>query len=374
MRILLACDKFKGSLSAMEACGALRAGLEFGGLEAEFVLTPIADGGEGFAETMVAAMGGEWVECASCDALGRPIRARYGLCRKGDDLLAVMEMAEAAGIARIAEPERSIMRSSTAGVGRMLRHAAKQSLADGVLLGLGGSATNDGGAGMAASLGIAFRDGRGWELEPVPEALVDLEEVCMGGRVGLPPIEAACDVENPLLGPNGATAVYGPQKGAGPDEAVQLEIFLEKLVHRTGGAEAAETPGAGAAGGLGFGLLQFADAVLRPGFDMVADALGLEEQIASADVVITGEGSLDAQTLEGKGPAGVARMAREAGVPVVGIGGRVTPEVGASGLFDHVGTLEVFEVSLETSMSRAADLLQMTGTALADLLRAGVRS
>ena len=207
MQILLACDKFKGSLSAMEACKALRDGLRAGGVDGEFAISPIADGGEGFAETMVAAMGGHWAECASFDALGRPIQARYGVCRKGDEVVAVMEMAEAAGMWRIPEVERDIMRASTAGVGRMIRHAAKQSEADTILLGLGGSATNDGGAGLAAALGMAFRDGRGWELEPVPEGLEDLAEVCVGGRVRLPRIEVAFDVENPLLGPNGATAV-----------------------------------------------------------------------------------------------------------------------------------------------------------------------
>ena len=149
----------------------------------------------------------------------------------------------------------------------------------------------------------------------------------------------ACDVDNPLLGPNGATAIYGPQKGAGPEEQERLEAFISNLVRVSRGEELAGAPGAGAAGGLGFGLLRFADAILRPGFEMVADALALEERLATADIVITGEGSLDAQTLSGKGPAGLARMAREAGAMVVGIGGRVTPEVRESGLFDQIGSL-----------------------------------
>lgn len=370
MRILLACDKFKGSLSAVDACAALSDGIRAGGVTGEIELCPIADGGEGFAETMVAALGGRWATCGSSDALERPIRARYGICQKGDDVLAVMEMAESAGMWRLAEGERNVMRASTAGVGRMIRHAAKQSRANVILVGLGGSATNDGGAGLAAALGMAFRDSRGWELEPVPESLEDLAEVCLGGRVRLPRIEVACDVENPLLGPNGATAVFGPQKGAGPDEQVRLEAFLGKLVRASGGLDEAGTPGAGAAGGLGFGLMRFADAVLRPGFDMVADALGLEDRVARADVVITGEGSLDAQTLSGKGPAGVARMARAAGVTVVGVGGLVTDEVRESGLFDHLGSLEVFGLPVQESMTHGAELLQVTGRKLADLLRA----
>lgn len=369
MRILLACDKFKGSLSAVDACAALRDGLRAGGVTGEIELCPIADGGEGFAETMVAALGGGWVSCASCDPLERPIRARYGVCKKGEDVIAVMEMAESAGMWRLAAGEQNVMRASTAGVGRMIRHAAKQTAANRILMGLGGSATNDGGAGLAAALGMAFRDSRGWELEPVPESLQDLAEVCVGGRVRLPRIEVACDVENPLLGPNGATAVFGPQKGAGPDEQARLEAFLEKLVRASGGRDEARAPGAGAAGGLGFGLLRFADAVLRPGFEMVADALGLEDRVARADVVITGEGSLDAQTLSGKGPAGVARMARAAGATVVGVGGLVSDEMWQSGMFDHLGSLEVFGLPVQESMAHAEELLQVTGRKLADLLR-----
>ena len=186
MRILVACDKFKGSLSAVEACEAVRDGLKAGGIEAEFDLCPIADGGEGFAEGMVSALQGEWVECGAVDALGRKVKARYGLCRVGEDDVAVMEMAESAGMWRIGPGERDIMRSTTAGVGQMIRHASKVSEVDRILLGLGGSATNDGGVGMAAALGITFRDSKGWELEPIPAEMEKVAEMGEAGRIGLP--------------------------------------------------------------------------------------------------------------------------------------------------------------------------------------------
>jgi len=369
MRVLIACDKFKGSLSAVEACEAVREGLRAGGVDGAIELCPIADGGEGFAEGLVGALGGEWVECVVSDALGRKVTARYGVCRVEEDDVAVMEMAEAAGMWRLAPEERKVMKATTAGVGQMIRHAAKVRNVDRILLGLGGSATNDGGVGMAVALGIAFRDRRGWELEPVPEEMVEVAQIGEAGRIGLPRIEVACDVENPLLGPNGATAVYGPQKGAGPEEQERLEQFLTALVKTTDAAEIAARPGAGAAGGMGFGLLRFAGAELRSGFEMVAEILDLEERMRGVDVVVTGEGSLDAQSLSGKGPVGVARMAREAGAMVVGIAGQVSPEVRESGLFDELGSLENFGLPLEESMTRGAELLRKTGEHLAGLLR-----
>jgi glycerate kinase len=369
MRVLVACDKFKGSLSALEACEAVKAGLMASGVDAEFELCPIADGGEGFVTAMIGALRGEWVECKVSDALGRKIVANYGVCRVGEDEVAVMEMAEAAGMWRLAPGERKVMKASTAGVGQMIRHAAKVREVDRILIGLGGSATNDGGVGMAAALGIAFRDAKGWELEPVPEEMIKVAQIGEAGRIGLPRIEVACDVDNPLLGPTGATAVFGPQKGAGSEDQEKLEQFLTALVETTQGEEIAERPGAGAAGGLGFGLMRFAGGELRNGFDIVADHLGLEERFKGVDVVVTGEGSLDEQSLSGKGPVGVARLARQAGAKVVGIAGKVSPEVVASGLFDELGSLEAYELPLEESMARGAELLRKTGEHLAGLLR-----
>ena len=374
MRVVVACDKFKGSLSAVEACEAVKAGLVAGGGDAKCETCPIADGGEGFVAAMVGALGGEWVETKVVDALGRKVMAKYGICQVGEDEVAVMEMAEAAGMWRILPGERDVMKSTTAGVGQMIRHAGKVRNVDRILIGLGGSATNDGGVGMAAALGIAFRDAQGWELPPVPGEMEKVAQIGEAGRIGLPRIEVACDVDNPLLGPAGATAVYGPQKGAGPEELERLERFLTALVETTEAEDVALLHGAGAAGGMGFGLIRFAGAELRNGFEMVADHLGLEDRIKGVDVVVTGEGSLDAQSLSGKGPVGVARMAKQAGAMVVGIAGKVGPEVAESGLFDELGSLEAYGLPVEESMRRGAELLRKTGEHLAGLLRERVAS
>lgn len=368
MRILIACDKFKGSLSAKEACEALREGLGAADASIEVGVCPVADGGEGFAEAMVMARGGKWHSCESLDALGRPIEVRYGMVsnERGEDE-AVMEMAEASGLHRIPIESRDVLRSSSLGTGAMIRNAVEQGVHR-IFLGIGGSATNDGGMGVLAGLGVKFRDEQGGELEPVPTSLASLVEVDAGGMIELPPIEVACDVENPLLGPKGATMVYGPQKGAGKEARHILEDGLTRLVEVTGHGVLAETPGAGAAGGLGFGLLGFAGARLRHGFEMVAEALNLSDLVAACDIVITGEGSLDEQTFQGKAPVGVARIAREHGKKVIAVGGRVDPTCSEQGMFDRVLTLESFEVGEEQSMARAEELLQALGPELREVL------
>jgi glycerate kinase len=208
---------------------------------------------------------------------------------------------------------------------------------------------------MAAALGVRFLDERGDLLDAVPEALARLHAIDESARMALPDVIVACDVDNPLTGPRGASAVFGPQKGATPEDVAFLDAVLSKLAAVSGGGREASTPGAGAAGGLGFGLLRFVGAAVVPGFDLVADALRLSERVAAADLVITGEGSLDAQTLGGKGPAGVAALARAAGVPVVAVAGRV--EACASGLFDAALTLEGFGLPVAESISRAPELV-----------------
>ncbi|MEM9081680.1 MAG: glycerate kinase, partial [Verrucomicrobiota bacterium] len=349
MRVLIACDKFKGSLSAPEVASAIERGLGEG-FECE--LCPIADGGEGFVEAMVGAMDGEVVECEVSDALGRPVEASYGICGK----TAVIEMAAASGLWRIDEGERDVLDSSTVGTGELMLDAIQRG-AEMILLGLGGSATNDGGAGMAAALGWSFFGKGDVFIEvPTPSALAGLEGVDGGASVELPEIQVACDVENPLLGERGATAIFGPQKGAGPEEREFLESVLMRLMEVTGGECLAEVPGAGAAGGLGWGLMQFADAQLRPGFEMVADAIGLQERIEAADVVITGEGSLDGQSLEGKGPIGVARMAVEAGKPVYAIAGQISEEVRGAELLAGFRALADTGLPLEELIGRAGEL------------------
>lgn len=353
VKVLLACDKFKGSLGAVEACEAVRAGLPAGW---ECDVCPIADGGEGFIDAMLAVSGGERVTVVCQDALGRPVGANYGIYRSSSgETVAVIEMSAASGMGRIASAERNPRRASTFGTGQLMRHAVEVSGATRLRVGLGGSATNDGGAGMAAALGVRFLDERGELLDAVPEALAGLHAIDESQRMALPEVVVACDVDNPLTGPRGASAVFGPQKGATAEDVEILDAVLTKLAAVSGGEKEASTPGAGAAGGLGFGLLRFAGATVVPGFDLVAEALRLPERVAAADLVITGEGSLDMQTLGGKGPAGVAALARAAGVPVVAVAGRV--EDCAAGLFDAALSLESFGLPVAESISRAPELV-----------------
>jgi glycerate kinase len=359
-RILIACDKFKGSLDAQAVCAAIARGLAVRFPQAEIELFPIADGGEGFAASLEVPLGGRWIEVSAHDALGRPIRARYLLAETADGPLAVIEMAEASGIWRIKAGERDILRASTFGTGEMMRHAIEQCEASRLVIGLGGSATNDGGAGMAAALGVRFLDENDHELSPSPADLSGrLAGIDMSGRIQLPPITAACDVESPLLGNHGATRVFGPQKGADAASIPILENVLNTMVRISGGGETALCPGAGAAGGLGFGLMHFAGARLVSGFDLLASLTGLEDRVAAADLVVTGEGSLDAQSLTGKGPVAIARLARGHGKPVIAFCGSADAVVRDSGLFESISELAATGLPVDQLMSHAAELLEL---------------
>ncbi|MCX6875638.1 MAG: glycerate kinase [Verrucomicrobia bacterium] len=360
-RILVASDKFKGSLSAPEACAAIARGLARRWPAALLDECPIADGGDGFAAALEGSLRGRWVEAPCHDALGRPIRARYLVAESAGGPLAVMEMAAASGGWRIAANERDILRANTSGTGEMMRHAVEQERVHRLILGIGGSATNDGGAGMAAALGVRFLDSDGLPLDPSPGTWAGrLARIDGSERIPLPPVTVACDVVSPLLGPAGATRVFGPQKGANESNLPVLEAALEALVNAAGGAAAAAAarPGAGAAGGLGFGLVHFAGATLVPGFDLLAGLTGLSDRVAAADLVVTGEGSLDVQTLAGKGPAGVARLARLHGKPVWAFCGRADPAARDSQVFDRVIDLASTVVPVATLMADAARLLE----------------
>lgn len=339
MRILIAPDKFKGSLGAEEAGQSIAAGLQSVLPDAELEIVALADGGEGTAAAICRAAGGEWIECRAHDALGREITARYAwLAQPG---LAVFEMSTAAGLAQISPNERNPLRASTFGVGEMLRAASDRQPRQ-IIIGLGGSATNDGGFGLARALGFRFLGQDGRELAGAVDELLGLRRIESPNELSLPPITAACDVNNPLLGPQGATRTFGPQKGATSE---QLEILERSLAHlaematRTFQCDHREVAGAGAAGGLGFGLLTFCGARIRSGFEVVAEAIGLRAKIERADVVITGEGKLDRQTLTGKGPAGVAQLARSLGKKVFALVGQAAEDAEVSRLFDGVITL-----------------------------------
>ena len=358
-RILVASDKFKGSLSAPAACAAIARGLARRWPDAVIEECPIADGGEGFAAALEEPLGGRWVEAPCHDALARPILARYLVAECAGGAVAVMEMAAASGLWRIAAHERDILRANTVGTGELMRHAAQREQVQRIILGIGGSATNDGGAGMAAALGVRFLDPDGRPLDPSPGALAGhLARIDGSQRIPLPQITVACDVTSKLLGPSGATRVFAPQKGANESSIMVLEAALQAMVKVSGGAAAAACPGSGAAGGLGFGLVRFTGATIVPGFDLLADLTGLAERIAAADLVVTGEGSLDAQTLTGKGPAGVARLARLHGIPVWVFCGQADPAARGSKAFDRVVDLAATGLPLETLLATAARLLE----------------
>ena len=373
MRILIAPDKFKGTLNAQEVAQNIAKGLLDVVPDAEIEIVPMADGGEGTAEAVCDARGCSWVKCKAHDPLGREIDAHYGW--SGQQKLAVIEMSEAAGMLRLSETERDPIRATTFGVGEMILDAAKRG-ANQLIIGLGGSATNDGGFGMARSLGYRFEFGH--ENEPGEVRVTDLIElkgIRRPADLVYPAVIAAVDVRNPLLGENGATQVFGPQKGANQSGLQNLERSLKRLadvVAADFGFEYRDVPGAGAAGGLGFGLLSFCGATIRPGFDVVANAVGLESQVKNADLVITGEGSLDRQTLEGKTPSGVARLARKFRKPVFAIVGRASKDQEILELFDGVYENVRPDMNQKENMKRAAELLRENARELAHTFGVGL--
>ena len=368
MHILIAPDKFKDSLSAREVAENIALGLRDVLRGAKIDIAPMADGGEGTAEVICDALDGSRLNCKAHDPLGREIDARYAWIEERK--LAVMEMSEAAGMRRLTESERDPLRTTTFGVGEMILDAATRG-ANEIIIGLGGSATNDGGFGMARALGFRFDYEHEQEHEQKVTCLLHLVKIAKPKELTLPKIIAAVDVRNPLLGENGATRVFGPQKGAADDEIDKLERALAKLadvVSKEFGVDYRDEPGAGAAGGLGFGLMSFCGARIRPGFDVVAEAVRLESKMKDVDLVITGEGSLDRQTLEGKTPAGVARLARKLGKRVFAIAGRRDENRQVRELFDEVYELSEPGMSERENIKRAAELLRERAQELAKAL------
>jgi len=383
MHILIVPDKFKGSLNAREVAENIALGLRDVLRGAKIDIVPMADGGEGTAEVICDALGGSWLKCKAHDPLGREIDARYAWI--ADRKLAVLEMSEAAGMRRLSKDERDPLRADTFGVGEMILNAAQHGARE-MIVGLGGSATNDGGFGMARAVGFRFFAGdeelaRGMSelqkltrVEAPVAAAVSAAKRSTSQPARLPPqlkIIAAVDVRNPLLGENGATRVFGPQKGAAGDKIDNLERALAKLadvVSKEFGVDYRDKAGAGAAGGLGFGLMSFCGARIRPGFDVVAEAVRLESKMKDVDLVITGEGSLDRQTLEGKTPAGIARLARKLGKQVFAIVGRASGDQEVSDLFDEVYENAQPGTSEKENMQRAAELLQENARELAKTL------
>jgi len=375
MRVVIAPNAFKGSLSALDAANAIAEGVRAVASDADLVLVPIADGGDGTVEALVAAVGGERRTVPVRGPLGEPVDADYGLIDGGST--AVVEMAKAAGLALVPLEKRDPRITTTYGVGELLREAYDGG-ARHFIVGIGGSATNDGGAGMAQALGYHLLDENGHELPPGGLALKRLARVHVGGvhaNWKEAEVEVACDVTNPLTGPSGASAVYGPQKGATPEMVAELDAALHhfaEVIRRDLGVDVEQLPGAGAAGGLGAGLVAFTGARLRPGAEMVMEALNLDERLEGADLVITGEGRLDSQTARfGKGPAAVARHGRNAGIPVVAIGGSIADETELRLLFDGLEATVVQPCSLDEAIAQARPLLVRAATRLMRLLSTG---
>jgi len=336
MKIAIAPDSFKGSLTAAQVCAAVADGVRKAAPEAEIICVPMADGGEGTVQSLIDGLGGIVVECETDDPLGRPIKAVYGLT---DDGTAVIEMAQASGLTLLSENERDPMKTSTCGTGKLIKDALEWGARE-FIIGIGGSATNDGGAGMAQALGYGLFDATDEELPYGGGALAALAYIDGSGadaKIGVSRFTVACDVDNPLCGPRGASAVFGPQKGATPDQVQFLDRALAKLAERMKrdlGRDVADMPGAGAAGGLGAGCMAFLDAKLMRGVDIVIKATGLAEKLSGASLVITGEGRTDSQTLGGKTAFGVAALAKAQGIPVVLISGSISAD--AEGLLDSL--------------------------------------
>lgn len=329
MKIVLAPDSFKESMTASQAVAVMREGVRSVLPDAECIGVPMADGGEGTVDAVVDALDGDRITVEVSDPLGRPARATYGYVP--ERRLAVIEMAAASGLELVAPADRDILRAGTFGVGQLITSALDQGATE-LLIGIGGSATNDGGAGMLTALGVAFTDADGIALPPGGATLARLHDIDVSGldsRLADVRIRIASDVTAPLLGTRGASAVFGPQKGATPKDVETLEAALTRLVDVTRAAlghARPDRPGAGAAGGLGFGLLEFLTADCEPGVDLIAQTVGLERSLTGADWVFTGEGSVDAQTMLGKTPFGVAQVAARTGTRVVIFAGRVAPD------------------------------------------------
>ncbi|KTT66007.1 glycerate kinase [Pseudomonas oryzihabitans] len=365
MKIVIAPDSFKESLSAAGVASALARGLRQALPQAELVERPLGDGGEGTLDAVLAASGGEVRQAQVTGPLGEPVKARWGWL--AEQRTAFVEMASASGLELVPKARRDVLAATSRGTGELLR-AALDAGAERLVLAIGGSATNDGGAGLLQALGVRLLDEQGQELVPGGAALAQLgriELTDLHPRLAEVEMVIAADVDNPLCGPQGASHIFGPQKGASPDQVRQLDAALAHFATITAATlerDVREQPGAGAAGGVGFAALAFLQATFRPGIEVVAELVGLEAALQDADLALTGEGRLDGQTLRGKTPAGVLRLARRHGVPVVAVAGSLGD--GYDALYDQ-GLTAAFSLvpgplSLDEALTQAEVLLERT--------------
>lgn len=376
MKIVIAPDSYKESLSALDVATAIERGFKEIFPDAEYVKLPVADGGEGTVEAMVAATHGRIVKVNVTGPLGEPVAGFYGI--SGDEQSAFIEMAAASGLELVPAAQRDPLITTSWGTGELIRHALDAGVKH-IIIGLGGSATNDGGAGMVQALGATLLNAQGNALgqgggELASLARIDVSE--LDPRLKTCRIEVACDVTNPLTGDDGASAIFGPQKGATDEMIARLDSALHhyaKIIQRDLDVDVLTLAGGGAAGGMGAGLYAFCGAELRRGIEIVTDALHLAEHVADADLVITGEGRIDSQTVHGKVPVGVAKVAKKYHKPVIGIAGSLTADVGI--VHEH-GLDAVFSViysicSLDDALKNAGENVRMTARNVAAVLKAG---
>lgn len=370
MKIVLAPDSFKESLSALQVAESIERGFKQVFPDAEYVKVPMADGGEGTTQSLVDATGGKIIKQTVTGPLGEKVEAFFGLL--GNGTTAIIEMAAASGLHLVPTDKRNPLITTTRGTGELIAAALEHNV-DHIIIGIGGSATNDGGTGMASALGVRFLDENGQEIEEgggYLSSLAGIDISCMDARLAGVKIEVACDVDNPLIGPKGASAIFGPQKGATPEVVKQLDKNLEHyaaIIDRDIGIKIANVPGAGAAGGLGGGLLAFMQADLKRGVDIVIEATRLSQLVADADLVITGEGKIDSQTIFGKTPIGVARTAKNHSIPVIAIAGNAASD--SNVVYEH-GIDAVFSivpgvVSLQKAFQNAEDYVERTARNIA---------
>ena len=332
MKVVIAIDSLKGSLSSMEAGMAIKDGILAAKPDAEVIVKPLADGGEGTTDALIEGMNGERIDLTVTGPMHTPVDAYYGYLK--DTNTAVMEMASAAGITLVPDSEKNPLLATSYGVGEMINDAIQRGCRN-FIIGIGGSVTNDGGIGMLKALGVRFLDENGEDAGEGGQALAKIARIDVSGLNPLLKechIQVACDVNNPLCGENGSTYVYGPQKGVTEDMKKTLDeamAHFARVTSETLENDYMNTPGAGAAGGLGYAFLAYTGAALTPGIELILDAVGLEEELSGADVVVTGEGRLDFQTAMGKAPVGVARLAKKYNAKVIAFAGSVTKEATA---------------------------------------------
>lgn len=376
MKIIIAPDSFKGSLSSVEVCNAIEKGIKNAFPQADIVKLPVADGGEGTVEALIASTNGHWARQVVHDPLGQKIEAGYGIL--GDGITAVIEMAAASGLPLVPPAKRNPLCTTTYGTGELIAAALDRGCRE-FIIGIGGSATTDCGAGMAQALGVKFLTANGQEIKDLMNGglmgkVAEIDLTNLRPEIQQSRFTVACDVTNPLLGPQGSAYVYAPQKGATPEIVEELEknmsVFID-ILEATIGKSVRNIPGAGAAGGLGAGLLAFLEAQLKSGVEIVLEASHFSEKIRGADLIFTGEGKIDYQTAFGKTISGVAREAKKQNIPVIAVGGAVDTDL--DNLYD-LGLTSFFSIcngpmTLDEAISKASVLLEVLAERIVRAIR-----